>query len=108
MYKRVFDLTYEEAKEVLNNNRDIEEKVFDWALNSAAYWLDDYLRAFPRNSVDYELRYDSEGYFTVKDFNAVENALKDLQQDFGFLSDDNYKEAVSLIHQLTDFLLKNH
>lgn len=102
MYKRVFDLTYDEAKEVLNHNRDIEEKVFDWALNSVGYWLDDYLRAFPRNSVDYEIGYGSRGYFTVKDFNAVENALEDLQQDFEFLTEDNYKEALSLIQQLND------
>ena len=92
MRKKMSEITTQEAVELLWKNNDLDMKVHRYATEDAELYLDDILSGCREN---YEL--DGTGYrrsyFEIKDAGTFWWWIKDVQQDFCLLSDEDF-EAV--------------
>lgn len=93
MKKWINDLTFDEVKEFLSHNQDIDGEVFNRALDNAYFWVGDYLYGAPRESVDYE--YFGRGeHFTVKDATtAFMDWIDRVQRNYEWLKSDTYEKC---------------
>ena len=92
MKKYICDLSYNDMKTLLENNQSLYEKVFDYGMNTAKFWIDEYLYKCP---ADYRLGTYCQGeYFTLdsdnldqckKWFDSVQNAFCLINQEHEYL-----------------------
>ena len=93
MKKWINDLTFDEVKEFLSHNQDIDGKVFNRALDDAYFWVGEYLYGAPRESIDYAYFGRSE-HFTVKDVNyKFMRWIDDVQRDYEWLNESTYNKC---------------
>lgn len=95
--KKLTTLLHEEEKELLKNNSDLLEAVRESWIDSAAFWVEDYLHdcAGCDYSISYGL-YSYGDYFRITDLEKALAWLQDNQETFCFLSDEEYKTVETL------------
>lgn len=90
MKKWVKDLTYDEIRELIENDSYLKDRVLNRTLDDAYYWVGEYLEGVPRTAVDFE--YFGRGeHFTVED--ATDEFMEwvdDVQRDYDWLDDETY------------------
>jgi hypothetical protein len=94
MRKWLNDLSYDETKELVNRfGTELQQKVFDHALDDAYYRVGEYLNNVPHRDVDY-MYFDRGEHFTVKDVtDAFMSWVDKVQEDYEWLNDDTYKKC---------------
>ena len=93
MKKWINDLTFNEVKEFLSHNYDIDRKLLDRVLDDAYFWVREYLDGAPRHDVSYKY-FGRGGYFEVKRATtAFMNWIDDVQQEYEWLDTDTYEKC---------------
>lgn len=86
-YKKLIDLDTDELRLVWDNNKGVRERVFDYAMDSACFWVDDYLHGLPCGAADYSIGGQGD-YFTAKDPAGFLEWLKDVQRFYCLLPEN--------------------
>lgn len=108
-YKKLNDLGTDELRRVWDNNKGVRERVFDYAMESAYFWVDEYLHDLPRGAADYSIG-GQRDYFQVEDPANFLQWLKEAQRNYCLLPEnDNWSswpliEKAELIHNRMDYL----
>lgn len=103
-YKKLNDLGTDELRRVWDNNKGVRERVFDYAMKSAYFWVDEYLHNLPRGAADYSIGGQGD-YFCVKDPADFLRWLKGAQGDYCLLLENDKWNPWPLIEKaelLTD------
>lgn len=98
--KWVKDLTYDELKELVDNNSDIADKASDRFDDDVRFWAEEYLQGHPR-SLDYSLfGWNGSDYIEFDDIGSEEISwLRKQNQSFG-LFDDATMQKIDRIEEL--------
>ena len=83
-------LTIEELKKVFENNKKLQDNIFDAAHDDVSYWINEYFDCFERGAFDCNIGYPGD-YIRVKDQDKFIQGLKQLQKDYCYLSEDDEK-----------------
>ena len=108
-YKKLIDLDTDELRWVWDNNKGVRERVFDYAMESAYFWVDEYLHGLPCGAADYSIG-GQRDYFQVEDPANFLQWLKEAQRNYCLLPEnDNWSswpliEKAELIHNTMDYL----
>lgn len=101
MKKLLKDLSRDELKALFDNNRSFQHKAYEYAIDNAYFWVDEYLRGI--SGADYEFGPDCPGYFRIRKPEPVFDWLDKAQADFCLLAESDYekvKEARALHDRL--------
>lgn len=83
-------LTPEELKKVFDNNKKLQDDIFNAAQENASYFISEYLECFERGALEYNIGYPGD-YIRVKNQDKFIQGLKQLQKDYCYLSEDDEK-----------------
>lgn len=86
MRKNIKDITFEDAKKVMENNPALEQKVFEYMMEDQDLWLDDILRDCHE---DYEIYAHGYSYFRVKHTDNFLGWLEDVIKDYCLFKDSD-------------------
>lgn len=103
-HKKLIDLDTDELRRVWDNNKGVRERVFDYAMESAYFWVDEYLHNLPRGAADYSIGGQGD-YFTVEDPASFLEWLKNVQRNCCLLPENGEWSPWPLIEKaelLTD------
>lgn len=103
MFKKKIDtLLKEELATLLENNTDLCEKLQDYAIENAAFWLDEYLASMPRGAADYSISYGGawDDYFTIKDVDKFLEWAEKVNSDFGLFFCE--REIIAELDKMND------
>lgn len=99
--RTIDELTIEELHKLFNRNENLRNDVRDDMIDTAYFYCEEYIGAFPKHSIEYEYgagcycymchRYDKEEEF----IEGLENA----QRNFCFLSDE-WDEKIANVHTM--------
>ena len=99
--KKLSELTTEELKKVYKNNQKIQDDVFDALVESANFWVGDYLENFEKGAINYSFSVDGYGDFlTVKNIDLFVEGLGISEAMFMWLPD--YAEKIERLSELVD------
>ncbi len=88
--KKLVTLLYEEEKTLIKNNPTLLEECRDIWLEQAGFWIDQYLANC--SGCECVIGYNAfNDYFTITDGDLAIAWLEDIQTEYGFLSDSDYK-----------------
>lgn len=93
------DLNTEELTLVYENNRKLQEQVFDDMFETASFYCEEYLNCWKRGSIDYCIGWDRGTYFTAKDRRGFIDGLRQAQRSFCFLA-DRWNEKIDYVDKL--------
>ena len=108
-YKKLIDLDTDELRRVWDNNKGVRDRVFDYAMDDAHFWVDDYLHGLSRGAADYSIGGQGD-YFRVKDPVGFLEWLKGAQRIYCLLPENDewnpwpLIEKAELLHYRMDEL----
>ena len=88
--KNLDTLTTEELKKVFENNKKLQDNIFEAAHDDASYWINEYFDCFERGAFECNIGYPGD-YIRVKNQDKFIQGLKQLQKDYCYLSEENEK-----------------
>ncbi len=97
-YKKLIDLDTDELRRVWDNNKGVRDRVFDYAMDDAYFWVDDYLHGLPHGAADYSIGGQGD-YFRVKDPVGFLEWLKDAQRIYCLLPENDEWSSWPLIEK---------
>ena len=100
--KHLNELNLEELRKVYENNKELQEKVFEDMFDNAALWCSEYLGSW-KGGIDYSIGWDRGTYFECTDRDYFIDGLKKAQRDYGFL-DDKWNAKIDYIEHLINRL----
>lgn len=103
-HKKLIDLDADELRRVWDNNKGVRERVFDYAMESAYFWVDEYLHNLPMGAADYSIGGQGD-YFRAKDPAGFLQWLKEKQRSYCLLPENDEWNPWPLIEKaelLTD------
>ena len=101
--KYIRDCSREELEQVFNTNAKLREEIFDYLMESASTWVDEYLSCWDRRGIKYDLSGYGYSYFKSKDNFKFLAGLQEAQRVFCFLPDsmnDKIDYAQKLVNRL--------
>ena len=82
--KKINELTYEDCKELLHNNFDLECELIDWFRESAGFWVEEYLTDI--SGCDYSIGCYGHNYFEIENWYNFSCWFESVQEKFEFVS----------------------
>ena len=96
------DLTIEELKQVFNNNEKLQDDILQAAQDDVDYWISEYMNCFERGALVYNIGYPGN-YIKIKNSYEFIQGLKQLQEEYCYLSEDGEKNI-----KYCDHLMSRH
>lgn len=105
MTKRIKLAEYEHFEEVFKASSKLQEIASDYCMESAFFWVDEYLHNFPKKG-DYSI--DTCGYSYVSFDNCnpedVIDYLETLQHDYCFFNEEEYAKHIEVLKRYSPVL----
>ena len=99
--KKLSGLKTEELKKVYKNNQKIQEDVFAALVESANFWVGEYLENFEKGAINYSFSVDGyRDFLTVKNIDLFVEGLSISEAMFTWLPD--YAEKIKRLSELLD------
>lgn len=97
--KKINNLTINELKKVFANNQELQNEVYNDAIDVANMYIRDYMECFESGAIYYNIGYPGD-YITVRDARKFVDGLRDIYKSFCVLPD----ESLKLINYCDDLL----
>lgn len=99
MKKYLIDFTVDDARQLINNNCAVQDEIIKEIIDSAQYWVDEYLTGCPAKS--YQIGTWCQGEHFTLDADQLEKFsswFEHVQRDYCFLNDSDAKTVRAYIN----------
>jgi len=91
------DMPDEQVEQIIRKSHKLKDKIRDYCWDTAGDMIDEYLRYFPRNSINYEIDYSGSWINVLEEGDFIDACLT-MSKDMALFSD----EEVELLKKLKD------
>lgn len=98
------DMTVEQLERVYDTNEKLQEIVTDdYMEDMVMHTVGEYLEPLKHLLDDWSIGYGQHNVLYIRDDIRLPHAVRELQQDFGFLSDEDYQEVEKTIKEIESY-----
>ena len=102
MKRYLKDMDCKELLKLVNNNGALHHELWDYAMDTANFWIEDYLFGLGKGADDYRIDPCGYSYFNITRSGdylpEFEEWIENAQKTYGFLSDEAYADVQKFLH----------
>ena len=101
---KLSELNYEDFKNVISGNRDLQNKVYEYEMDCANFWVSEYLFKIPK-AAKYSISDYGYSYIDFSNVSAsdIQEYYKELNSVYGLFEGHTYNDTFNLIDNLINF-----